>query len=354
MTSRKGMALSVMTIIIACSGTVLGAYAVLSLGVIEGDSGESGTQGNYPAIYCASGAEVQEAIDSIGLTKGLIVITQDFSVSEPINIDGGGEYIIQGAEMALITIDGDFSAFNISRALSCVIKQLTLDGSAITSDDVPMISVNERDNNPVHIENIQFIGGVSNDEARGVYVNSDHVWVEDSSFANLYQGICSEDAYYCHILDNYFNEIKYSAIFGTGFSRNVLQGNIMFNVRRGIRLYDYSNSNSIISNIIRNFTQYGVLISYCYLNSIVGNSLNNDLGKLESNKYGIYIGNSEKTAITGNTVNYVQADAPGTGYGFYMLDSDYNTVVGNVFTLNDVPLYNASSYYNEIDLNVIS
>ena len=61
---------------------------------LRGPAGQSGI--SAPGYYCSSRAEVQAAINAIGAGKGTIIIIADFPVDVQINVDQGGDLIIEG------------------------------------------------------------------------------------------------------------------------------------------------------------------------------------------------------------------------------------------------------------------
>ncbi|UCD01930.1 MAG: hypothetical protein JSV23_02610, partial [Promethearchaeota archaeon] len=192
----------VIALIIGAAGLGLGAYTfvqdMITEGVqgppgedgIDGIDGINGTDGSdAPGYYCASSLEVQQALDSIGNGQGKIIITSDITLNGEININGGGTYIIQGQTSAItINSGGNWGSFNISNTLSCTIQNLQLNVSGVTSPFLAIIAIEEINDNPVYIDNLQFLGD-SFKLSVGISIYSDNVRIKNCYFSQLYRAI---------------------------------------------------------------------------------------------------------------------------------------------------------------------
>ncbi|MBN1801562.1 MAG: right-handed parallel beta-helix repeat-containing protein [Candidatus Lokiarchaeota archaeon] len=324
MSNNKGTSIAVVAIIIAAAGLGLAGYLVFF-------PSNGGVRNNMENVYyCSSATELQVAIDTIDAGNGLIMITNNITLDETIDIDNGGDYILQGAGAITIIVGGNFTGINISSASSFILKELTINMAAIISGTTPAVYIDEENNNPVHIQNIHFIGGV-----RGVFISSNQVWVERCVFDDLDYGVYIHTSYNSHILDNHINNGIESGIYITGSRYCVLTGNVIQYCDSGIYLGNSNNEITVANNIVRDIYAYGIRVYGSFICTIVGNTVSSQAGSIYTAIYGIYALSSSYNVFTGNMINDVKS-IPGTGYGFYLEGSNYNVVTSNNMYENNI------------------
>ncbi|MBD3255902.1 MAG: hypothetical protein GF383_12470 [Candidatus Lokiarchaeota archaeon] len=330
-------------VILSASGLAVGTYSIISAPTKgnDGDDGDDGAPGTTTIVYqtedqypCASEQDINDSLDAIGDGYGKIMITDNINLNSPIIINGGGSYIIEG--IGFHTIDcGDGQAFRILNAKSCKIKDLLINASSLTFD-YKIIEIFEINDNPVFIDGVQILGGLSL-EGNGIYVSSDNVWISNCIFNSLKRGITIDEYInHGHINDN---EISKCETYGIGLlsnSQNFTIGeNRLFDFvgsARGIAMYS-SNYATISNNIIHSILR-GILLSGSNRTTIIGNTIdgkNRDLSPFSS---GIHLLDSSYNVISGNSItNYLNGAGGSTGYGIRIreiTDVSYeNTVVGN-------------------------
>lgn len=79
-------------------------------------------------------------------------------------------------------------------------------------------------------------------------------------------------------------------------------------------------SDSLILNLNTSYGRVGIMLYYCYNNTISGNTVNN-------NEYGIYLDNSDINTISGNTANNNE-------YGILLFNSNNTNIEGNTIINN--------------------
>ena len=362
MSKNNLMAIALLGMIIGASGLGLGAYTIIQVqsGAFQGENGEDGNDGNdgiTTTIYvnfteypCSSELDINNAFNDIGTGSGIITIIDNITLSDTINIDGGGSYIIQGQGLGT-SIDvnwGDRTAFYITNAKSCKIQNLKIDADVINQDDTAIIFVNELNDNPVYINNIQIKGAFS---GIGIYIYSDNVWIEDclldSIYKGIYQFITAKDAYfsenkitncddfgmeirgsYNSISDNYFfGGIDWAIQIDGSF--NSISNNKISDCEDGINID--GNNNTIVNNIINKIdVGHGIFLEDSDGNVISGNSISNLLYG------GITLSSSHYNTIHGNSIRFSK-----TG-GISLAASDYNSISGNFI----------SDIYNNVAFNI--
>lgn len=292
---NKGTIFSIIALIIGASGLGLGAFSVITIQTIDS---EQGPPGEAPGYFCTSAAEIQQALDSIGNGFGTIIINESITLTSKISINGGGSYVIQG-QGAGTTIDcgGNWNAFEITEATSCIIKDLKIDASdiGITTE---IININEINNNPVYIERVQIMG----DQDRygyGINLGSENIWISDCYINKVYDGIYQSTGGEAHISDNIILDCGAYGMEFHGDYNHIIGNSLDTGVYAAIRIF--SSFSMVLNNFIRNF-EYGINI-YGENNTIKDNYLQS----LEF--HGIYLTNDISTCdnniISGNYISEV-------------------------------------------------
>lgn len=325
--------------------------------------------------YCSSQSEIEDALDIIGTGHGTIIITEDITLNSQININGGGNYIIQGEGPVTLNRNANDESFSITKVQSLILKDLIIDTSNISSSSMQGINVTEENDNPVYIQNVQIHGG----NGRGIFVNSHNVWIENSIIHDVRVGIyLGNGSAYCHILDNllyemspssgsaygfyndysHFNTISGNEVYAintssglaygiylAGGSSNTISGNIVYSIysnsgsAAGMWLVDGS-SNTISGNTVYSIyssigSAAGIILSVYSSNIISGNTVN---GISSSNSYawGILLAGNSSNSISGNTINGISS-SNSIAYGINLLSTNYNTVTDNVISNTQAP-----------------
>ncbi|MFX0031406.1 MAG: right-handed parallel beta-helix repeat-containing protein [Candidatus Hodarchaeota archaeon] len=272
--------------------------------------------------YCSSGLEVQEALTAIGTSSGTIMITQSITLDQTIEINGTGSYIIQGVGSITVDCNGDRTAFYVTSATTCTIRDLKIDCSDITYMDRIVIQIDENSNNPIYIENMQIIGDTDR-YGRGVYIMSNNVWISDCYFYQINNGIVSYGIR-THIYDNTFVGIAMTGVSSSG-SYNVIEGNSIQNTLYGMGIGIVGSHCIIANNIIVNPGDEGI---YFTGSGDHGLAANNIIINPETDGIGI-IGASY-IIITGNSITGAAKDDTGYRSGIRLSsDADYNILDGN-------------------------
>lgn len=272
--------------------------------------------------FCSSENEITEALTSIGNGDGIITITKDIILSQNISIDGGGSYIIQSSGMGMtIDCNGDRTAIHVKNATSCTIQNLKIDGSDIATTALRIIYIEEINDNPVYIKNLEILGALIgiNKYGIGIHIRSDKVWVSDCLITNVFFGI--------HLYNSKNNTIRNNII-------NSLQ-------LRGIYLEWYSEYNIISGNLISTCLYEGIFLERSDYNVILGNIVSDVDHETGYSGYGgiVIYDNANNNTLNGNAV--FSCNNPQTGYNNYGIyirgsDCDYNTVIGNTALNNDI------------------
>ncbi len=236
----------------------------------------------YP---CSSEVEVRDALDAIGQGYGIITIINDITLSNTINISGGGIYIIQGLIRAeepnkIISVDcgGDRTAFNITNSTSCTIKDMEIDATDITSQTTIIIDINETNNRPIYIDNVQIIGDNAN-FGRVIYIQSNGVWIYNCYIYNFYEGIWQTDeGNNAYIQDNILVTCFFYGIVCFG-DYNTIEHNYIDGSWRGAILmeghYNMIKHNEIYF-VFSDDASGGIKITGGEFNMIMGNNIDLD------------------------------------------------------------------------------
>ena len=315
----------------------------------------------YP---CSLEVEIKDALDRISTSFGKIIITESITLYSTININGGGNYVIQGyGAGTVIDCGGDWNIFNITNATSCIIKDLKINASNIGVNSTAIINIDEMNDNPVYIESVQIIGDLDR-LGYGIYIGSGNVWVSDcyigNVFGSIYQPSGVEDT---HIYNN--------IVFDCGFNGMEIHGDYNYISGNSLDTGDWSgisingSFNMIIDNLIRDFN-YGIILMEDN-NIINDNNMHSiqttaiGLGESDNNiisgnhisdvgNTGIFLGGSDNNAISGNHISDTEGD------GIFLTDCDNNVISGNHISdseFNGIYIF-MTSYYNVISGNIIT
>lgn len=317
--------LGIIALIIGASGVGMGVFLYLNPQTVDGPKGIE-----YPV---SSESEINNALDAIGTGFGIITITNNITLTGTIDINGGGNYIIQGVG-AVIKCASNQKAFDITDTELLTLQNIKIDTSEVANANLNIIKINETNNNPIYIRNVHIIGD-SNTIGRGLYIISDNVWVSECYFYKLDYAIWQDGGKKAHIYDNVINVVGTGGIRLTGIS-NFIDGNLITNTGLyGIWTESLSSYSSISNNIIYFFDQWGIRIS-ADKNIIRGNYIQWDNDITESS--GIYVDGSYNT-INGNGCFNIEILTILYGFGI-LIDSGFNnTVVGNTCLFNEWAFY---------------
>ncbi len=348
----RGKTLGIVAILIASVGIDAFFIYQFVIGNFMGSTYSGGDNSNNgDTYYCASGAEIQSAIDAIGSGSGNIVITNNISLSAQIDIDGGGTYNIQGLGIYTITPDAGIRVFFISNVGSCIIKDLIIDTSNYNAQLTTAIYITT---NPVKINDVQFYGN-------GIYgvcldIRSSYASVDNCYFQNVFRGInIGAGGYYCQISNNQFLNIAGIGVWLFSGGNDIVEGNTFQHIGYGI--YVYTSQNTISSNSVNYFSYYGIHINGGSYNTITGNVISTDDNvNADRNVYGIFIESlSHYNIVTGNLIHYIINDYTGTNGIGMTIDSGctYNNVIGNTLQQNEDNTINYIGADNNIIANNI-
>jgi hypothetical protein len=329
MGNNRSSLLGIVALIIGLSGLGLGIFTFFDPFEVEEPEGIE-----YPV---SSEAEIISALNKIGTGYGIITITNNITLTGKIDIDGGGNYVIQGMGVYL-KCGSNQGAFNITNAKSLTIHNLKIDAKEVVTANLNIIQINEINDNPIYIRNVHILGD-STTIGRGIYLLSDYVWISECYFYRLNYAIWQNGGRFAHIYDNIINSVGSGGIRLTGISNSV-EGNLISNTGVYGIWTEFLSSYTIISNnIIYIFDQWGIRIS-ADKNIISGNYIQWDNDITES--AGIYVDGSYNT-INGNGCFNIQILSMFYGFGIRIAAGNNNTVVGNSCLFNDVAFNDTGS-----------
>jgi parallel beta-helix repeat protein len=304
---------------------------------------------DVPIYYCASEEEINDALTDIGTGAGTIYITENIHLTNTINVNGGGSYIIQGVSPSIfINCSGDRTAINIDITSSCIVRDLTIHAQDVVTTTLPIIMVSD---SLTQIENIKIFGD-SDRTGRGIYVNAQYVEISNCFITNVRTGIyawsLSDDL---KVSDN---SIFYCDTGSAGHGiylygdRSICTNNLVQYCRSGIYVYGYY---SIVSNNMVYYSfLYGIQVysDYCTISNNIVRGYSVDAGV--ENIYGILCATgSDYNVFSGNNIYFIVNSGAGDGIGLGIEDSscDQNTVVGN-------SMFNCNSNYLNYGTNTLA
>lgn len=325
----------------------------------DGDDGDTGDDGDRaPGYYCSSGAEVQNAIDTIGTGSGTIYITEDIILSSTILVDQGGEYIIQGDGAITVDCGGDRSAFNITNVEICTLRDIKIIRQVNSNES--FLFINDTNNNPVYIQNVHIKARIG----KGVIIDSDNVWIQNCYMIGLDKGIIlKSNSELCHILDNTLKAIKICGILiyqayhitvrgnyitdfygDTGASQaikinlgehNIISGNTIKNASNASFIdmisLRYCHNNIVSDNVIRDIEGVqarGIKIYSSHNNSIIGNTIA-DIKSQDSLVNGIFCSASLSNIINSNMIAKISSSSAVVGGHGIEITQSYSITVGD-------------------------
>ncbi|MFX1568189.1 MAG: NosD domain-containing protein [Promethearchaeota archaeon] len=346
---NKNTIIGIIALIIGATGLGLGVFSNINPLLIEGPPGNDGVDGidgeDAPGYYCNSGVELQQYLDSIGSGFGNIIINKSFVLTQTIQINGGGSYIIQGqGAVTTIEIGGDWSAFDITNTASCVIKHLKIDSSN-NGYSTSIINIDEISNNPVYIEKLQIIGDIDL-YGYGIQIASRNVKVSDCHFTAINTGIIILGSFNT-IVNNLIRNSQYGIqIFG---SNNTINDNTLYMIQyTGILLsnsFSSCNNNKISRNFISNFEFHGISLEGSNFTVISENQISS------YEIFGIKLVNCHTNVLSGNQI------FDGKNDGITIQNGDYNVITGNLITnisRNDIVSFVGLELWDDSDFNLIT
>ncbi|MEE9378843.1 MAG: NosD domain-containing protein [Candidatus Lokiarchaeia archaeon] len=290
---------------------------------------------------CSTGAEIQQAIDSIAAKSGVVhilPIAGGIQLSATIDVDGGGDYIIEGEGVGtVIDCAGDRSAFSITSADSCHLKNFKIDANDITTEDKQIISVNVIG---ILIENIWIVG--NGNKGHGIELLQTEGIVRGCHIDSLYHGVVlSNDL--CIVEDCVIKNSVYAGVFAELTGIHTILSNRFYNCGNGIALITASIGSCIIGNNIYNGGGSGIRLWSGQYNTITGNNIYDIDIDHASSFGGIHlISTSDFNTISGNVIHGCSNAGAGTFYGIYIQNAecDDNIISGNILNGNDSPYLN--------------
>jgi len=340
MSEIKGRGILVIALLLAVGGIGLGGYSTIQVvtGGLQGPPGADGVDGtdgqDAPGYYCSTGSELQNAIDTIGSGTGRIFITDDITLNATIDVDGGGNYNIQGAGAFTVDCGGDRQAFYITDAGSCILRDFKINASLLTTDQ-EIIHITEGNNNSVYIQNIQILGD-NEGIGVGIYIQSENVWIQNCYIFGLRDGINSIGGY-AHISENTIEYCSFIAIWIIPNGHNgIIESNYLYYNYIGIAVE--SDDNIVANNLIYNTGRQGISVAWANRNVITGNIIAYDYVASLSDNTGIVLISADYNTISNNGIFYFTNPDTGTGYGMYLSGSlnNENIITGNNLQGNEV------------------
>ncbi|MHA1191306.1 MAG: hypothetical protein ACTSP9_03300 [Promethearchaeota archaeon] len=377
----KSSFLVILALLIGVSGAGLGAYSAFfqesiagppGLDGIDGVDGVDGTDGTdgvngtdgtdgddgagagEPVYYCSSEAEINVALTAIGSGSGSITITQNIILTASVTINGGGSYIIQGVAPG-ITLDcnGDRSAIRIETTQSCIIRDLTIDATDVTSTITNIIFVSDTF---TYIENVRIFGD-GDRKGRGIYIDSSNVWVTNCHIREVLYGIYGliGGAYYAHISDNTVYQCEDGSVghgIYLGGDYSTCDNNYIAYCQTGI--YAYGIQCTVSNNALYSNYYYGIQV-WSGGASYSGNSIRGTNPMSSTDNYGIFVGaGSDYNIISGNLISDYVNTGSGTGIGVRVnaASSDETTIVGNTILNCDTAISDAGTNTYAVNNNI--
>ncbi|KKM98767.1 hypothetical protein LCGC14_1154630, partial [marine sediment metagenome] len=350
-----------------------------------------GTNSEFEYI-CRSASNIQDAIDSIAAKSGTIsIVAGTIGLSATIDVDGGGSYIIEGNnDNTVIDCAGDRTAFNITNARNCILRNFKIDAADITTDGTEIIIINETSDNKIVIDNVNIYGDADK-KGIGIKIESERCEVYNCLIDQLYEGIWAiDDTFELRIINNRITNTGYDpivifytedgiisnnlisgagatnrgGIYSSGLTTsmlsdntitgcnkgmklegcedNTITGNILYsNAETGLFIDNSSHYNTISNNKVRDNSENGIYIGFSDYNTINGNVCYGNGSDTANPQAGIYIDDgSDNNVIIGNSSFNNNNAGAGTGYGLYIgtvgSDCDNNVLKNNSFSGNDV------------------
>ncbi|MFX0138138.1 MAG: right-handed parallel beta-helix repeat-containing protein [Candidatus Hodarchaeota archaeon] len=352
MGSGKLSAIAFIAIILGAVGAGVGGYAavVMLTGGADGDDGDDGDdgaagttttinkiEGTYP---CASEAEINNAITAIGTGFGKILITKNITISATIDVDGGGSYIIEGVGLPTIESGGNFRVFYITDADSCIIRDLILDGSAITGG-LSIIYIDEIIDNPILIDNVRILNGPS---SIGINIYSNDVTVKNSIIIGAIRAISLLTVDDTKIYNNEILDCSMNGIYMNDGDNGLIYNNYIDVMYGDYGIYFLESDVNVFSyNIIKNFDYEGIYIDTgSAYNDIIGNQISDSASySYGANRTCILIQGDDNEVIDNSCINCKNSAGSNYGHGIYLTSSAVsNNIVGNNLIDNDISLCN--------------
>ena len=343
---NKSSIVGIIAIILGAAGLGIGTFSVINFQTVEGPQGPPGQDGNdgtdgidgtdgqdaptYANVYyCSSGVEIQNAIDSIGAGSGKIIITQDITLTDTIDIDKGGNVVIEGLYAITVDLGGERTGLNITNTSYCLIRDFKINGSDIIVTNNVSILINEINDNRIKIENVEITS--INNEGKGILIESSNVDIIDcyiSGFDVCIAGYSTASYLYISgniLLDGSVNCLVISCD-NSRITNNYIANPNIANFGFLVHLGDSSNI-TVSNNIVETYGGYGIILygsDYSTVSSNVVHSLSPT-----ASKHGIIIFNQGNyNTIIGNSVLGFSTTGS-IGYYVWDFNSNYNIFIGN-------------------------
>jgi len=332
--SGRSNLLIVLALLIGISGVGLGAYSTFFQTPITENNEE-----DFQIYYCSSEEEINDALIDIGSGSGTITITDNIILTSSIIINGSGSYIIQGiAPNITLDCNGDQNAIRIEITQSCIIRDLTIDATDITSNNMNIIFVSDTFS---YIQNVKIFGDAGRN-GRGIYIDCADVWVSNCYITETLYGIFgASSAHSTHVSDN---TVLYCDDGGQGEGillygdSSTCDNNYVAYCHIGIYVLGYQCT--VSNNVLYGNNPYAIRVATDY-STFSGNSIRGlDPDSLYT-LYGIYVyTGSDFNVFTGNLIYNYSNVGDGIGYGVRVSTSSCveNTIVGNTFLSCETPI----------------
>ncbi len=292
------------------------------------DYKDAGTQ-TIIKYYVQSGDELQDAVDSVGTGAGTIVITTGIlTLIATITVNGGGDYIIEGEGAgSVIDCGANRTAFSITSARSCILRNFKIDASDVTTITRRIIDIDEVSDNMVICDNIIIVGNVAGKKGHGIQIASNNAKIVNCDISYTYNGVYTSSSASGNMLvsNNVISSQFESGITIFQSHRSIVSNNLIKNCAYGIM--DKDSAYCIIEgNLIYDMYSIGIQIAsygwadpdYCIVDGNVVYGCEQGIG-MRSN-YGVVSNNTiygdratalpllsvygcEGAIITGNTLN---------------------------------------------------
>lgn len=243
--------------------------------------------------------------------------------------------------MITVECDVDQESFNITNAASCIIRDLIINASKITTSLESAIYISENNDNPITIDNLRLFDETG--EANGITIISDNVVVSNCYISGMENGIYVYSPDISHIYDNTIINSGGSGINLTSADDVVIHNNYIEGGDIGIDIYHDSFRNIISYNVIKEFNLSGVRCwETSWYNEIVGNHISDSISSAAGfNRSCIYINGDNNEAIGNSCFNSKNAHVSYYGLGIWLGSSSNNNIIaGNTCIDNDDNLLN--------------
>ncbi|MGB9937104.1 MAG: NosD domain-containing protein [Methanobacterium sp.] len=288
-------------------------------------------------------------IENILLNKRLSIISSGIAIIQASNhnnpaftiTSAGNGTTIEGFLLSgEIYLDGASNCNIIGNNLTNTTRGIFLNGSNNNTIKCNIISDNEHGiiiisgNGNIISEN-----SIKNNDYGINIIGSNNIIQENTIIANKYYGICLFEGSNSNlILENVVTNNIWDGIVFYGSNSNMIQNNTIKNNQYGILLADSSNNNTISENNVTNNTFDGISVYSSNDNVIQNNNISSN------NNSGIYLDNCIRTIIAENTIDG-QLTSSKSNWGICLINSNGNNAIINNTVMNfeeGINLYNVN------------